>query len=167
MSRRIWLLLALLLPLVVLGGNIARQQFTLQGASVWRIPISGYDPRDPLRGHYVRFSYDWQLQGDAQSCLAGACELCLRHDGDTVIAAVRTGGERCPARIDVVASGIAVQPLWPSRQLAFTSRIFVSEASAPAVRAELQRQPMQVVALIDGNGRLVNRRLQAHPKGGE
>lgn len=156
-GQRYWLLLALLLPLLVLGGNILRHQFNLAGAAEWRIPVSGYDPRDPLRGHFIRFSYDWTLRGDGSACGDGQCELCLFRDDAQVIATVRRPGVQCHARVDVAASRIGVRPGWPPR---FTSRIFVSETSAPALEAELRRGPMDVVARVDRSGRLVNRRLE-------
>lgn len=156
-ARRGWLLLALLLPLLVLGGNILRHQFNLLGAAEWRIPVSGYDPRDPLRGRFVRFSYDWTLRGDARACLDGQCELCLLREDVGVVAQVRAPGAQCHARVDVAASRIGVRPGWPPQ---FSSRIFISETSAPALEAQLRRQPMEVVAVVDRSGRLINRRLQ-------
>lgn len=44
----------------------------------WLVPVTGYDPRDLLRGHYVQFSYDWPgldsetFEGPAELCLQGA-----------------------------------------------------------------------------------------------
>lgn len=159
-QRKFWLLLALLLPLVVLSGNILRHQLSFHGAGEWRIPVRGWDPRDLLRGQYLRFAYDWDLQGDVTACRSASCELCLSQEADRIIATVRTGGALCPARVDVAASDIRLIGRWPGRALQFTSRIFVSEKSAPRLEAEMRDHDMCVVALLDRHGRLVNRRME-------
>ena len=85
MTRTHWLAAALVLPFLVLGHGIWKQQTNLSASGEWRIPISGYDPRDPLRGQYIRFTYDWELRGDAKPCLTqSGCQLCLGREGDQV-----------------------------------------------------------------------------------
>lgn len=156
-----WLVAALALPVVVLAHNIWRQQSALKAASEWRIPVSGYDPRDLLRGHYIRFSYGWQLRGDPTPCLGDAgCTLCLSEEAGAVVATVLDDGAACAARVDTAASRIAVVPGMSAQTAQFTSRIFVPEASAPALEAQLRQGPMQVVAALGSDGRLVNRRLE-------
>jgi len=51
---RLWL--ALTLPLLVIAGSILRAEFHLVQADVFHFEVAGYDPRDLLRGHYLRFS---------------------------------------------------------------------------------------------------------------
>ena len=46
---RVLLAAALLLPIVALATGILASEIGARGASVWRIPVAGYDPRDPLR----------------------------------------------------------------------------------------------------------------------
>lgn len=155
-----WLAAALLLPLLVLGHGIWRHQSNLSAAGEWHIPISGYDPRDPLRGQYIRFTYNWELRGDGAPCLQEAgCNLCLSREEGRVIATVETGGERCPAFIDTRASAMQAQRSFPVGTVVFGSRLFVSESSAQALEAELREGPMQVVAALGPDGRLVNRRI--------
>jgi uncharacterized membrane-anchored protein len=51
--------LTILLPLV---GLAYCWQTTRQSAAEgveWDVAVTGYDPRDLLRGHYVRFTYVW------------------------------------------------------------------------------------------------------------
>lgn len=61
MARRTRLILAaaLLLPLAALAAIWADTHRQAQPGQDWLIPIQGYDPRDLLRGHYVRYSYAW------------------------------------------------------------------------------------------------------------
>ncbi len=160
--RNPWLAAALLLPLLVLGHGIWRQQSNLSAAREWQIPISGYDPRDPLRGQYIRFTYDWELRGDRAACLAETgCNLCLSEEGGRVVATVETAGAQCPSRVDTRISAMQASPSFPSGTVTFSSRLFVSETSAPALEAQLRERPMQVVAALGADGRLVNRRIEA------
>ena len=57
-------------------------------------------------------------------------------------------------------SGIDVRPGFRQDPATFTSRIFVSETSAPALEAQLREGPMLVVAMLDSDGRLINRKLE-------
>jgi hypothetical protein len=161
-GRQTWLLLAALaLPVAWLGVSAAVQERALGSASEWRIPIEGYDPRDPLRGQYVRFSYGWVQAGDLRLCLDGGCTLCLSDKAGTVTARAVPKGERCPFPVDLKASSIEVRPgFGGDRDTWFTSRIFVSEATAPALEAQLREGPMVVVAALTPDGRLVNRRIE-------
>ena len=157
-----WLAAALILPLLVLGHGIWQHQSNLAAAGEWRIPISGYDPRDPLRGQYIRFTYDWELRGNSAPCLTEAgCNLCLTREEDRVIATVAQDREACPAFVDTRASALQAQRGFPAGHVAFRSRIFVSETSAPALEAQLREGPMEVVAALGPDGRLVNRRIGA------
>jgi hypothetical protein len=156
MKRRLPLLLALLLPLLGLLATIARNEMALSGASAWQIPVEGYDPRDILRGHYVTFRYRWQVEGDTVPCANGQCLICLeRQDGDVIARILpRQSAPACRFRVDPVASHIA------SFGRDFTGRIYVSEASAPALQTQLTKGQMTLDALLGEDGRLVNQRLR-------
>ena len=158
-----WLLAAaLVLPIAWLSASALLQERALGQSREWRIPIEGYDPRDPLRGQYVRFTYGWALAGEPGLCLRKGCRLCLSADegGAVTATALRPGGS-CPYPVDLGASSIGVQPAFRSGDpVQFTSRIFVSEARAPEIEAQLREGPMIVVAALTPDGRLVNRRIE-------
>lgn len=160
--RRVLLAVALLLPLIALALGIQQNQAALSAASQWHIPISGQDPRDPLRGQYVEFVYDWVVEGDVRPCETPAsCDLCLRRQGDTVIARISPAGSSCPARVDVRSSRIQFRPAFRPDQLPrFASRLFVSEASAPDLSARLREGPATLLAVLAPDGRLISRRIE-------
>lgn len=163
MTRRAdWLLLAALaLPIAWLGVSALTQERALSAAREWRIPIEGYDPRDPLRGQYVRFSFGWAQAGQPGLCLDSRCTLCLSDRDGTVTATAVPKGASCPFPVDLAASNIEVRPgFGGDRDTWFTSRIFVSEATAPAIEEQLRAGPMVVVAALTPDGRLVNRRIE-------
>ena len=163
--KRWMLAAALALPLAGLAAGVAWQENGARNASAWHIPVAGYDPRDPLRGRYINFRYVWTVSGPAHLCRDG-CDLCLEQGGRHVRVVVK--GEQCPARIDPVASRIALiyAPEFGAdgQPLAAMSRLFVSEASAPRLEALLRHGPMVVRARLTRGGRLINDRLE--PAGG-
>ncbi len=161
--RRKLLLAALLFPLVGLMASIWSNTAQLSTASQWRIPVTGYDPRDPLRGRYIRFQYDWAVVGDARPCMDKGCTLCLEGDLGRVTVQVADVATNCPNRIDTAASDIHVspRPRGTTGGFAFSSRIFVAESRAAELEKSLQSKPMVVIARLTKNGRLVNDRLQA------
>lgn len=157
-----WVLAAtLMLPLAGLAAGIAWQQSGARGASEWRIPIAGYDPRDPLRGRFINFRYVWTVSGPAHLCRDGGCMLCLEQGGAHVRVIDRS--QSCRWRIDPVASRIALSyapEFGDGQPLAAMSRLFVSEASAPRLEAQLRAGPMVVHARLTRDGRLINDRLE-------
>lgn len=159
--NRNWLAAALLVPLIGLAAGVALQETGTRGATSWRIPVTGYDPRDPIRGHYIQFRYDWRIRGPAHLCRNPAdCKLCLEDGG----AAVRVvpSAESCPAGIDHASSriGLMYAPEAAATPLAAASRLFISERSAPQLEAQLRTRPMVVVARLTRDGRLINDRLE-------
>ncbi|MBA6291479.1 GDYXXLXY domain-containing protein [Colwellia sp. MB3u-70] len=72
------ILIAVAIPFVLLCLLIARAEYHVKTGEQWNVNITGYDPRDLLRGHYLRFNlaYDWETT--AHKCDSGAaCCLCL------------------------------------------------------------------------------------------
>ncbi len=158
-----WLLAAALaLPVAGLAANIAWRGTEGRGATEWRIPVAGYDPRDPVRGHYVAFRYAWTVRGQPQLCRANSCALCLEDGGRAVRVVAKSAS--CPAKIDLAESRLAATyaPEFGGggQPLAVFARLFVSEASAPALEAQLRSRPMQVRARLTAAGRLINLALE-------
>lgn len=84
MSGRLWLRLAqLALPMLLLGAMVFGAERDLRSGDVWTLRLSGGDPRDLLRGHYVRFLIDWNWDAAPGECpVTGACCVCLRRGPD-------------------------------------------------------------------------------------
>lgn len=71
---------ALALPVLVLAGMVAEAEWGLRDGTVIRVPITGYDPRDALRGHYLRYRFAWNWQDGRPDDSPAA--LCLLATGD-------------------------------------------------------------------------------------
>lgn len=158
--RRRLALAAVLLPVLGTLGSIAAHQWALRDATVWRIPITGYDPRDPLRGHYLAFRYSWAARGDAALCDREGCRLCLEEGGARVLVARRDTA--CAAAIDPVASDLTIlhgQGSGPPRITA-AARLWIPEARAPSLQEQLRTRPMIAVARLTRDGRLLAERLE-------
>lgn len=74
--------MVVMIPFILLCLLIARAEYHLNTGAQWDFAITGYDPRDLLRGHYLRFriAYDWQeihneCNGEA------SCSYCLSDVG--------------------------------------------------------------------------------------
>lgn len=72
---KLFVLLAAL-DVIVFGGWIAHNEVKRRGGVEVRLPVEGYDPRDLLSGHYVRFrlkaerqAKDLGLQDETAFCL--------------------------------------------------------------------------------------------------
>ncbi len=85
MKRR-WALLALALPLLMYLLAIVKAEYHLTQGEIHTFAISGYDPRDLLRGHYLRFQVDFDWAEEPSTCptnpeqeleLESAQECCL------------------------------------------------------------------------------------------
>lgn len=74
-------ILALIFPLIYFSASIAYNITHKETASQWRIHITGYDPRDLLKGRYLRYRFDWNIaEGDSLSCdkfRKNDCCICL------------------------------------------------------------------------------------------
>lgn len=72
------LLIAVAIPFILLSLLIARAEYHIRNGEQWNFQLTGYDPRDLLRGHYLQFrlAYDWDTGTNA--CRSGqTCCLCL------------------------------------------------------------------------------------------
>ncbi|MGB3723997.1 MAG: GDYXXLXY domain-containing protein [Pacificimonas sp.] len=161
---------ALALPLVGLAGNVALNEAQLTRATVWEIPVTGYDPRDILRGNYIQFQYDVIVSGDVSPCADGDCTLCLTgNPPDGAVVKVQEDGPACRHPIDTgastlnvrVDSGLVRETGTPPRKgtLNVTGRYFVSEFTAPELEKALADGPMRMRARLTRGGRLMNEAL--------
>ena len=56
-------LLSALLPVLGLALLVMRGELARHGKPTFRLPIAGYDPRDLISGHYLRYQYELDWQG--------------------------------------------------------------------------------------------------------
>lgn len=72
------LLLIVMIPFILLCLLIVRAEYHLNMGTEWDIAVRGYDPRDLLRGHYLRFRLDYNyIDNKENNCSGDDCCLCL------------------------------------------------------------------------------------------
>jgi hypothetical protein len=98
MNARRATLLALALPLVGLALLWGWSDWRTRQGTDWEVRITGYDPRDLLRGHYVLYRYEWPGMAQATAFTAPTGDLCLTGTAPT-IARVRPATGDCPHRL--------------------------------------------------------------------
>lgn len=180
MTKRILFLLivlSLFVPTVVLVANYAREEAYLKTLPDVVIPISGYDPRDVLRGHYLAFRYDWPLDkfvrhdechysGQKNST---PCALCIRRTDDATIRVQVTQHPEA-TRCDAVLPDVIYEPgdeYEESRRPHFADwsrnqrRFYVPEEHGPALDELFRKGGHQfaIRAKIAKDNRIVNRDL--------
>ena len=98
MNQRL-LLVAVIFPILGLLALIGRAELNLRSGRPWELKISGYDPRDLLSGHYLRYQYQFDRSFYDDTCGGGetidpGCCLCLApRDGtrEPVVQSVQCG----------------------------------------------------------------------------
>jgi uncharacterized membrane-anchored protein len=53
---------ALALPVLALAALVGQQEQLRANARILSVPLTGFDPRDLLRGHYIRAQLDWDWE---------------------------------------------------------------------------------------------------------
>ena len=68
------------LPFLAMFYMIATNEINYQKHIEYRLPITGYDPRNLLTGHYITFRYNWP-ENTPNNCIKGQeCFICLTGD---------------------------------------------------------------------------------------
>ena len=130
---------SLVLPVLLVAGMAGQAEWALRGGVPVRVRITGYDPRDPIRGHYLRFRFVWNWEGGVPRRAAAALCVLSRGDNPLVRPLASAGDPTCetPLRLQP-EDALRFQPEGVSDQL------FVPEDAAPALQA----------ALLDGSATL-------------
>ena len=55
-------IVALAVPVLALAGLVGQQEWLLANTRILSVPLTGFDPRDLLRGHYIRAQLDWSWE---------------------------------------------------------------------------------------------------------
>ncbi len=91
MNKRV--MFAVALPVLVLCLLIVRAEVSVNQGESWQLRIAGYDPRDLLRGHYLRFQVDYGIPEGEQRCEdSRTCCICLEDSGARIPA---TSWQQC------------------------------------------------------------------------
>ena len=131
------LLVAVALPVLGLAVLIARAELRSRGGVEWRVPVTGYDPRDLVSGHYLLYRYAWESTG------SGSC-VCL-NEGPT--------GRVDPSVRRIACTDVAQCDAWiRGERVDGPQRFFVPETRAPALEHAFLRSRAHLgIAVRDGD----------------
>lgn len=135
--------------LLVFGGWISSLEAGLRRDTV-KLPVEGFDPRDLLSGHYVRFRLVAEREASAllpadDRVRAGPISFCAETAGGFVHAVrVRAPGEVCPLVLTGEVSGRAVRFA--------ADRFYVDERRAREVAFVRAGPGTYLVATLDEGG---------------
>lgn len=140
---------ALALPLLAVAAMIARAELVIQTGRAWTLRIGGHDPRDLLRGHYLRYAIDWQLQGEA-ACQGSGCCYCLWDAG---------GGGDPAAPVPAVSIISCVnrapcQSHFPVERAEDLSKYFIPEGEGVALERALRERQGALRISVSPRGRV-------------
>jgi hypothetical protein len=148
--------IAVVLPVLAIVLGIVRAELTFARTRDFTFEITGYDPRDLLRGHYLQFRLQLDPAAEREYCspASNSCCLCLTQlDGSPmprIERATCNTARSCDAWLDAET---ATRPL----------RFYVSDVAAPALERKLQnamlRRAAHAVMALDSKGRAHVRQL--------
>ena len=148
MGSKAWRWFALVLPLLVLGVGIVRGERAIRTGETWHFDIGGYDPRDLLRGRYLRFQIE-EKWGEPHDANVGEADCaCLEKVPDDAAPILRAAScsfakQRC-------------QSFVVRAKLKNLDRFYIPEARARDLEKRLQdaatRNAAQILVAIDRNG---------------
>jgi hypothetical protein len=146
---RSWVVLAVGLPLVAILAGIGRAELTFARTRDFTFEITGYDPRDLLRGHYLQFRLQLESATDRERCTSASdsCCLCLTRLGASPMPRIERAtcstARSCDGWLDGEA---AARPY----------RFYVSDVAAPALEQKLQsamvRRAAHAAMAVDNKG---------------
>ena len=123
---------SLALPVLLLAGMAGRAELALRDGVVIRVAISGYDPRDPLRGHFLRYKIDWNWQdGEPDQGVEALCVMSRTGENPPVRPSSSRGGASCPLWLRLEPNSRTLTPVGTSNEL------FVPEDSAERLSQSL------------------------------
>ncbi len=146
-------IIALLIPILIILGAIGKSEYQLATGETWRFKISGYDPRDLLRGHYVMYQveFDWE-EGKKDCPDKKDCCVCLKRKKDSSELS-KVSKMSCSMAVDRCDGFIKDKYLHQLR------KYFIPEDQGKALEKAIREKDPEILVSIAGDGQPVVRDL--------
>jgi uncharacterized membrane-anchored protein len=135
-TPQLWV--ALLLPIVAFAVLVVRAELWRASGPVFRVAIAGYDPRDLLQGHYLRYRLQWPAVG---ACDGATCCLCLQTSGVHTKVECGVADAACDAQLNY-------QMVEQGREF------FIQEDAGPALEQAIRRGQGAMALNVTPNGQV-------------
>ncbi len=149
-GRALGVAASLALPVVLVAAMAGQAEWALRGGTPVRVPITGYDPSDPIRGHFLRYRFAWNWEGDPPGTEIAA--LCVVSGRDNPVVRPVADDAGCALPIRLQPGSRSFQPVGVSDAL------FVPEDKAPALQSALQDRSADLTVTLsvaaDGSARV-------------
>jgi uncharacterized membrane-anchored protein len=154
--------LSLVLPLLLLAGMVVKSEHALRGGVVIRVPITGYDPRDVLRGHFLQYRIVWNWLGGQPPADTAALCVTSRANNPPVQPLSLLGDPSCLLMVRLVPA--------PSRSfmpVGISDKLFIPEERADLLQSTLRTggaaMTVDLAVSKDGTARLLNWHIDGRP----
>ena len=135
------LLIALIVPIVALALLVGYKQYILSIGKKITLPITGYDPRDLLSGHYLIYTINYGVDG-----ICGETPYKLQKTGYVCLDPKKFSYRR-PDHCEIMIKGVCSH----GRFKAGIERYYVPEAEAK--KLEHLVQSLSIVLSVPKNGK--------------
>jgi hypothetical protein len=139
------LLLALALPILALALMVVRAEIVSRGGRPYRIHITGYDPLDPIRGHYLRYRLDFLWDDRQERCTTSTCAYCLRGPA---------GSEPLVAKVSPDDTATC-DASFPESQLDHLKEFYIPEDRGPTLEHALRSRRADLLVRVSLGGMVV------------
>ena len=165
MKRR-WAILALALPLLVYLLAVVMAERHIAIGETYRFAIEGYDPRDLLRGRYLRFQVDYDWANERGSCSPEAispheeCCYCLTKTDSLIPKVSHTTCEKARTQCDGVLRQTSADDL---------NRFYIPEQKAKVAEGLMRKAATEGHAHIlvsitqDGEAQIIDLQIDGNP----
>jgi uncharacterized membrane-anchored protein len=146
-------IIALLIPILIIVGSIGKSEYQLATGEMWKFKISGYDPRDLLRGNYVMYQveFDWE-EGKKECSDKQDCCVCLKRKKDSLDLA-KVSKMSCSIAADLCDGLMREEYIQELR------KYFIPEVKGKALEKVLREKDAEILVAISDDGHPVVRDL--------
>jgi hypothetical protein len=103
-NQRIIHLAVIFVPLLAIAGWIGSYMMHVANSATYELAIRGFDPRDLLSGHYLRYQVDYGMPITCEKVQTNWC-VCLKPGEDNDVASGIWQGDCSDARCDTPLKG--------------------------------------------------------------
>ena len=127
---------AVILPIALLAVMVGRAEWQMNHSQTWHFAIQGYDPRDLLRGHYMRFRLDITPGEIVDSCSLNAPDCCYCLDSGEELEA-RVTLATCETAASTCGSYVRTEPLHK------LNRFYIPEEGRGSMETQLREAALE------------------------
>ncbi|HNR89044.1 MAG TPA: GDYXXLXY domain-containing protein [Spirochaetota bacterium] len=148
MKKRLFVYAALAVPVAALLALAAYKAHIYHRGAEIVLPITGYDPRDLLAGHYLTYRVEYGIEGLCESSRTRAGCICFDTDGNRFI-------DDCAGDPPAVCYPFVRGECRNGRFVAGIERYYIPEAKAASLDSRVRKGGAKIRIAVSPSGRSV------------